>query len=138
MALTHRELVRRFLDAFHTNDSATLDALVADDYINHAGIGDGRGPLKRLIQANTDAFADLRYEIDPLIEQGDLIAVRLTVTGTHRGPYRGVAPTDRTVRFEVIDIWRVANGRLVEHWGLSDQLGLAQQLGLALAPTEGR
>jgi C-1 hydroxylase len=58
---------------------------------------------------------------------------RISATGTHMGPFMGVPATGRSFRIDVIDIVRVVDGRIVEHWGVADRLSIAQQLGVVPA-----
>ena len=77
------------------------------------------------------SFPDVHMEIIDLIAEGDSVVGRFTCSGTHLGDWMGYAPTGR--RFEAIDevgIYRVHEGRIVETWGLEDNLGRLQQLGL--------
>lgn len=76
------------------------------------------------------AFPDVRVHIDDQIAEGDLVVTRKTFTGTMTGELWGAAPTGRGFRFEVIDIMRVADGRIAEHWAELDMLALARQLGI--------
>jgi predicted ester cyclase len=59
---------------------------------------------------------------------------RVTLRGTHRGDFLGIAPTHRAIAYEAIDISRFADGKLVEHWGIPDYLTLLQQLGVTRLP----
>jgi predicted ester cyclase len=72
-----------------------------------------------------------------LVIQGDMVAARLVVTGTHRGDFAGIPPTGKAVSMQVFDLIRVVDGKATEHWGLSDQFGLLQQLGAIPAPGHG-
>ena len=76
------------------------------------------------------AFPDLHSTIDQLIAEGDIVAGRMTTTGTHRGEFMGIPPTGKRVTFSEIHIVRIADGKAVEHWGNSDDLGMMQQLGV--------
>ncbi|HZU44383.1 MAG TPA: ester cyclase [Terriglobales bacterium] len=76
------------------------------------------------------AFPDLQVEIHELIAERDLVAVRATWSGTHKGDYMGFPATHRKFQLKGIVIWRVQEGRIVERWGCLDRLGLLQQLGL--------
>ncbi len=76
----------------------------------------------------TGAFPDLRIEIEDLIAERDRVVTRLTFRGTHRGPFRGIAPTGLAVRFSAIRIYRIADGMIVESWANQDALGLLGQL----------
>ncbi len=72
-----------------------------------------------------------------MIAEGDKVVVRGTWSGTHKGEFMGIAPTGKSVSFGVIDIVRIAGGKVVEHWGQMDNLRMMQQLGVIPAPGEG-
>jgi predicted ester cyclase len=72
--------------------------------------------------------------VEDLVAEGDKVAARVTVRGTHRGAFLGLAPTGKAVTQTGIDIVRVAGGKAVERWGSFDELGLLQQLGALPAP----
>ena len=80
------------------------------------------------------AFPDLRYTIDDVVDGGDKIVHRLTASGTMKGDFAGMPATGKRATWTEIHIGRVANGRLVEHWGLVDQLSMLVQLGIVPAP----
>jgi predicted ester cyclase len=77
------------------------------------------------------AFPDWRSDVQQLIAEGDLVAENFTAHGTHRASVMGETPTGREVVLRGINIFRIADGKIVERWGRLDQLGLLQQLGLA-------
>ncbi len=66
------------------------------------------------------AFPDLRVEIHAQVAEGDLVTTRKAIHGTHRGNLFGIAPTQRAVTLQVMDVVRVVEGRYVEHWGMND------------------
>ena len=74
------------------------------------------------------AFPDVRAELVSIVEDGDRVGVHDQLVGTHRGEYRGVAPTGREVRVDFIHVFRVADGRIVERWGVADTAELMRQL----------
>lgn len=76
----------------------------------------------------TGAFPDLRIEIEDLIAEGDRVAARLSLRGTHLGPFRGIAPTGRQVHFTAIRVYQITDGKIVGSWANQDALGLLQQL----------
>jgi len=65
------------------------------------------------------AFPDLRVEVHDQIAEGDKVATRKTIRGTHQGPLLGIAPTGKQVAIEVIDVIRLRDGQYVEHWGIN-------------------
>ena len=87
---------------------------------------------KQVIAWLRAAFPDLHAVIHEQIAEGDKVMTRKTFCGTHRGEFRGVSPTGRQVS---IDIVRIANGQMVEHWSAIDWLGLMQQLEATAGPS---
>jgi steroid delta-isomerase-like uncharacterized protein len=80
------------------------------------------------------AFPDMRVTIEDLVAEGDKVAARWSVTGTHRGELMGIPATGKRVTVTGIEINRFAGGKLVEHWESFDQLSMMQQLGVVPAP----
>jgi predicted ester cyclase len=81
------------------------------------------------------AFPDLRFTIEELVAEGDIVAGRLTMTGTHEGPLMGMPPpTGLAVRQDHMHFVRYRDGRAIEHWGVRDDLGMMQQLGVIPEP----
>jgi predicted ester cyclase len=80
------------------------------------------------------AFPDLRASIHRQVTEGDLVVTHKTFSGTHDGELMGVAPTGRAVAWDVIDIVRVRDGQLVEHWNVVDAMALMTQVGAVVAP----
>jgi predicted ester cyclase len=119
---------RRAIDeGWNNGNLAAIDELFAPDFVEHqAGIAPGRQGVKGSIQALRTAFPDLRLEV----EEGDTVWFRIHATGTHDGQFMGMPATGRRIDITVIDIARVVDGRLVEHWGVADRFTVAQQIGL--------
>jgi predicted ester cyclase len=69
-----------------------------------------------------------------MIAEGDKVVTRFTMRGTHQGEFMGIAPTGRRVEMTGIDIIRFSDGKMVEHWGNTDDLGMMQQLGVIPEP----
>jgi len=120
---------------------AVIDELYATDLVYHSSTGrDIRGikDYKQHVSDMYSAFPNFHFTIDDMVVEGDKAAVRLTVTGTHKGEFRGIPPTNKKVTMWQIQIDRVAKGKLVEGWSRYDTLGLMQQLGLISTPGKGR
>ena len=129
-------VVRRFYEDFSSRgDLALADALVAPDAIFSEPGRELRGPepLKARIAQFRAAFPDLAIAIEDLVTAGDRVVARITLRGTHRGPFAGIAPTGKAVAAEGISMFRVEGGRIVAGWASFDQLGMMQQLGASLA-----
>ncbi len=90
--------------------------------------------LKQLITMYRTAFPDVHFTVEDVIADGDSVVVRWTAQGTHQHELMGLPPTNQRVTVTGIDLYRIANGRTVEHWGNWDQLGLLQQLGAIPTP----
>jgi len=135
-----KALVRRFLSTvIASQDLAAADDVLSPDYTVHmVGLPEpvaGRAAWKALIGSYFAAFPDLRVELDDEIAAGDRVVIRYTWTGTHRGPFAGVAATGQPVRVAGQSIFRVADDRVAEEWHQDDTLGLLQQLGVVPQPT---
>ena len=134
----NKALARRSFEAFNQRDLAAADEIYAPSYVLHNPIAPPdlpRGPdgVRQQHAGYLAAFPDAQITVEDLIAEGDRVAVRVTVRGTHQGTFIGVAPTGRRVTLEAITIYRVDAGKIVEDWTIADIPGLLQQLG-ASAP----
>ena len=125
----------RLHDAVRTGDAElvarTIDEVVEPGLIFHAPVPTGVTGVQALKEVWTvllRAFPDLRVEIEDVIAEGDKVVYRNTVTGTHLGEYRGLAPTGRSVRYGEIFVFRLVGGRIAEIWGVVDVLSQLRQL----------
>ncbi len=127
------EVVRRFLDEVISQGKAEVLAEVMDqDLVWHGGsFGELRGleQFQQLIGQFFTAFPDLRANVDDIIAADDKVVVRLTASGTHQGELMGIPPTGRRATWMDINIYRVADGKIVEEWFCGDYLGMMQQIG---------
>ena len=130
-----KALVRRQEeDLFSGGNLDMADEIYAPDYVGHdpSNPEEVRG-LQAAKQAAADyrrAFPDLRVTVEDLIAEGDKVAARLRVRGTHLGDLNGIVPTGRRVDFTGIVISRVEGGRIAEDWANFDDLGMMRQLGV--------
>jgi predicted ester cyclase len=102
--------------------------------IRPPGIAPGPEGVRQQFEGFPAAFADFRASILDQVADGDMVTTRKVFHGTHRGPFMGFEPTGREVEIRVIDIVRVADGRIAEHWACDDRLGLLEQLGALSEP----
>src|SRR5262245_26045488 len=112
-------LVRRFVEAVVNNgDPGLMSSLVAADHIGHDPLGDhyGLDGMRLGIAEMRAAFPDLRVSVDDVVDGGDRVVHRFTVTGTQAGPFLGLPPTGRSVKATGIAIDRVTGGKLAERW----------------------
>lgn len=130
----HETSVRRLYEGvWNGTDTGVADELVHESYTIHDRdlAAERRGPdLYRALASGTrEIFPDASFEIEDLLRDGDRVAVRWTMTGTHKGSMAGEEPTGERVELSGIEINRFADGGLVETWIQSDQLGLHEQVG---------
>jgi steroid delta-isomerase-like uncharacterized protein len=128
---------RTYEELLNTGEYSVAEELVAPDFVNHeAPPGRDRGPesMRGLASMLRTAFPDLHFEIEELIAEGEMVAGRLTMSGTHDGPLMGTPPTGRSVRQDHMHFVRFEDGKAVEHWGVRDDLGMMKQLGLIPEP----
>ena len=134
----NKAIVRRWTEeGFGEGNLAVADEVGATDFINHnpvAGQQPGREGLKAAVAMLRGAFPDLRVQIENLISEGDKVALRDTISGTHLGSFAGIPPTGEQVEVARIAIFRVVDGKIVEHWANTDMLGLMRQLGVIPMP----
>jgi steroid delta-isomerase-like uncharacterized protein len=128
-------LIRRFWeDVIGNGELGLVDELTTEDVVDHEeglpGQPPGREGVKFFVSAMREAFPDIKATtVEPTMADGNFEAGRAVLTGTHKGELMGVAATDRTVEFESVDIIRVEDGKVAEHWGVTDVMTLMQQIG---------
>ena len=135
----NKSILRRYFgEAWNEGRLEVLDDIVGPNYVNHdpavPGLPDGPAGLKPILAGFRAAFPDLHFTIDDLIAEGDRVVTRWTMRGTHLGEFAGLPPTGRQVVSGGMQIERLENGQIVEHWRKSDDLGLMQQLGAIPGP----
>jgi steroid delta-isomerase-like uncharacterized protein len=127
-------LVRRWYDEVWTKgDMAAVDDLLSPTYVGHAaGAPDVKGTegIKQLVATFGTAFPDHRVTVEDIVAEGDKVAVRYTMRGTHRGEFMGIAPTNKELTWTGMAIFRVMNGKFQEYWLMTD---VGRQLGLVSA-----
>ncbi|MBA2597454.1 MAG: ester cyclase [Chloroflexia bacterium] len=128
----NKTLIREFFEqVWNQADEAAIDRFIAEDAGgNDPDFGLGREGFRRQWRKWQDAFADLHFEIEEMIAEGDTVVARWTLTGTHRGPFLGIAPTGRTIRVGGMSLDHLQDGILVAGFDGWDNLGLRQQLGV--------
>ncbi len=139
MTEDNKALNRRFVEeVINEGNLDAIDELLDPGVVDHAappGFPTGREGAKQFAAMMRSAFPDLHLTIEDMIAEGDKVVMRSTWSGTHQGEFMWIPATGRRVTVSAIDISRVADGRMVEHWEQFDALGLMQQLG-AVPPPE--
>jgi steroid delta-isomerase-like uncharacterized protein len=128
---------KRFHEAANTGDAEflfkTIDELVAPDAVIRTPLpidATGSEALKQVWAMLLRIYPDIHLTVEDVIAEGDKVVGRTTVTGTHQGEFMGVAPTGKSVTYNEIFIFRFANGRVVETWGVVDVYAQMKQIGV--------
>jgi steroid delta-isomerase-like uncharacterized protein len=139
MSERDKTVVRRYYEeVFNQREIDLVDQLAVEDYIEHdpfPGQGNGRADLKARVQAILSAFAPLQFRLEDLVAEEDQVVVRWSQTGTHTGAFMGIPASGREFTIAGIDIHKLRDGRMAEHWHVVDLYGLLMQLGVIPAPT---
>src|SRR6266511_1972371 len=133
-----KEIYRRFVDeVINGGNTDAVEDLFSADYVDHSRPPDapeGLEGVKAIPRMFRGAFPDVTFTIEDMIEEGDIVATRVTGRGTHKGPFLGVEPTGVQATWASMGFFRVADGKIVEHWGAPDLASLLTQLGAIPAP----
>ncbi len=133
----NEELATQYWEEVWWGDQGTIAEIVAPDEVHHWGIGGdttGIDAFNERWALFFEAFPDLEFTVDLVVAEEDQAVTLWTATGTHRGEWLGIAPTDREVTWQGINIFRIECGQIVESWGEADHLGLLSQLGATDLP----
>ena len=133
----NKTLIRRFTDLINAHDADGAFALCSADFVDHAlppGSPAGVESSCRFFKEEFAAFPDLKATMTDLFAEGDKVADRMEIDGTHQGSLMGIPPTGKRVKFSLISIHRIADGKIAEHWSETDMMGLMQQLGVIPPP----
>ena len=129
----NKHIVRLYIEELWNNLQYDLiDQILAPNLLVHAPDGTqerGNQRYRQVIPYLRTAFPDLHLSIEQVIAEGDSVAFRLGVTGTHKGEFAGLAPTGRVLEIPEWFFMRLWDGKIVESWYLRDQEGLLKQLG---------
>jgi len=132
IATANKQLVRRFYTEVYGDwNMALVDEVVSPRFISHDWPQAGPiGPQGFMLfyAAIRTALPDARYEVDDIISEGDKVVVRWRLLGTHLGDFRRIAPSGRAIELEGIAIYRVAGGKLMERWVVTDLYGVLEEI----------
>jgi steroid delta-isomerase-like uncharacterized protein len=133
-----KAIMRRFWEVWELGDIDRLDELLAPDYVNHTlaapDFPSGPEGIKEVVSMFRSGIPDLRVVIEDMIAEGDRVATRYALEGTHGGELFGAAPTGRYLSIKSMTVERLSGGKIVEHWRVTDELDMMRQLGAMGAP----
>lgn len=123
-----------FMDAFNNGNLSALDMVCAPNLVDHstaaaAGQPNGLEGFKKRVSGHRVGIPDLPFSIMNMIIDGDLMAFQWEMVGTHTGPYMGCPPSGNPIRIVGMNMERLENGKIVEHWSYPDKLAGLQQIG---------
>ncbi len=128
-------VVRRLIEkGFNEGRIEVVDEVSSTEYAEHQRLAPGVPPTREatraIIRDLRRGFPDFHLAIQEIDAVGDRVWLRMRATGTHRGPFMGTEATGRSISVDVMDLIRLREGKIVEHWGCPDQLAVLEQLGL--------
>ena len=130
----NRRIARRVPEEIATERNLDLvDEVYAEDAVEHDPTGEQRGreAIREGMERLLAAFPDFSASVRDVVAEGDTVAMRVTLRGTHEGPFMGFEPTGRTFEVENAVFTRIEDGRIAERWVLPDMLGMLRQLGVS-------
>ena len=118
--------------AVTSGDLDALDDILATDFVDHdpGEYAPTREGVKHFFRDFRSAFPDLDIHVEQMHATDDWVTFRYTASGTHRGEFKGHAPTGRSFRAPAVQMGRWEDGRCVERWGVTNELAILEQLGL--------
>jgi steroid delta-isomerase-like uncharacterized protein len=128
----NQEVVRRWQEAYNTGNLDVVQELVAPDWVSNnwpEGLEQNLENLKALNEMLLGAFPDVQLTTEALVAEGDLVAQRWTWRGTHKGDFPGLPASGHVVEQGGMSMFRVVDGKIVQHWGYQDSLGSLHQMG---------
>ena len=135
-AQDNKAAVRRFYEELMNGKNLEIiDELLTADSVDHTFGSRGLEASKQFFGMLFEAFPDLRAEVHDVIAEGELVAARVTYSGSHEGEFIGIPATGRQARVSGVDFTRLQDGRQAEHWGGPDMASLLQQLGVISPPS---
>jgi steroid delta-isomerase-like uncharacterized protein len=119
-----------YVSVFQEHDFGKLDNIMRDDYIQHnEDTPQGKAGFRQFFEEMFRAMPDFRYTMKKIVAEGDTVMMYSTTTATHSGEWLGNPATGNKLNFDVVDIFRVENGKIAEHWDVADTLKLFTQVG---------
>ena len=131
----NKALVQRFYDEIiNQKNLAALDQFVSPNAVNHTvPAGFPQGP-SQFLGLHLNAFPDAKATVEDLLADGDKVIARVSFRGTQQAAFGSINPRGKPITVMAINIFRITNGKMVEHWGLADRLNALQQLGVVPPP----
>lgn len=131
MSEQNKSLIRSYVETWNRGDLQKLSEYWSPNMVHHTRTkSHGLDEVKNIVGSFMNAFPDLRWKIDDIVAEGDRVVTRMTAQATNTGSYMGLPATGKKISCAVMGIARVDDGKIAEHWGVTDELAMMAQLGL--------
>ena len=133
MSEQNKAVFEKLMSALNAKDIAAMESLIADDFVDNdamPGMAPGRQGMIDMMGMFVGAFPDLNVVVEHWVAEGDLVVGVMTTKGTQNGEFMGMPASGKKFSVREMHMVRVANGKMAEHWGLSNEMSMMQQLGL--------
>lgn len=128
--IQNKQLAHKFAEVLNTGNIDDFDTFVAADYINHNPyVSPGLEGVKNFFKGWMVAFPDTKVSVENVFVDGETVIGRFTYSAHQQGEFMGIAATANLITMRSIDIWRVKDGKFIEHWDELNLLEVMQQLG---------
>jgi steroid delta-isomerase-like uncharacterized protein len=134
----NKQLIRQYFEAYDRQDTERIEQLVSSSnysfHISGMPSMDWNG-TRQFYAAAWIGFPDLHHDILDIVAEGDKVAVRYNIIGTHKGELQGIPPTGKEVSFSAMAFITLVDGKIAEEWEIADTMGLMQQIGAIPPPS---
>ena len=126
----NKEIGLKMMEAVNQKNMKLLDDLVAPEYVNKQLKVRSREDLKKILRRQYKGFPDVHRTLEDIIADEDSVWIRVRITGTHTGEYRGIAPTGKKYVMDAVPHYLIVDGKIVEGWSVWNPLNLFMKLGV--------
>jgi len=133
MSEQNKAVFQKMMSALNSKDLTTLESVLADDFVDNdamPGMAADREGMINMMHMFLGSFPDLNITVNQWVAEGDLVVGAMTTSGTQTGEFMGMPSSGKKFSMSEMHMVRVANGKIVEHWGVGDHISMMQQLGL--------
>lgn len=130
-AEANKNLIRNYVETWNRGDLQSLCGYWSPEMRHYTRTqAHNYAKTKEIVGSFMQAFPDLQFQIQDIVAEDDKVVTRMTARATNTGSYLGLPPTGREINCTVMGIARVNDGKIVEHWGVTDELAMMSQLGV--------
>ncbi|KAF9949973.1 hypothetical protein BGZ72_008273 [Mortierella alpina] len=134
----NKSIMKQFVDFINTADEIMAEKLIAPNAVFHVPGNpepmSGPAGYLAIIGMMRAGFPDIQWTLEEMVAEGDRVAARFIMNGTHQGTFFGVPPTGKKISVQAMNMYRLSNGMFIEEYGQPDMLGLLKQIG-AIPPS---